>query len=57
MLVRTAVEPPLGLHADEVDPRVRVARISGDGKLVVAGHDPQVADRFQQMEPGIIKIA
>jgi hypothetical protein len=31
--------------------------LAGKEKLVVAGHDPQVADRFQQMEPGIIKIA
>src|SRR6266542_4434349 len=31
--------------------------LAGDGKLIVAGHDPQVADRFQQVEPGIIKIA
>jgi hypothetical protein len=27
------------------------------GELIVAGHDPLVADRFQQVEPGIIKIA
>ena len=25
--------------------------------VVVAGHDPQVADRFKPVEPGIIKIA
>jgi len=31
--------------------------LAGKEKLVVAGHDPQVADRFQHMEPGIIKIA
>jgi glyoxylase-like metal-dependent hydrolase (beta-lactamase superfamily II) len=31
--------------------------LAGKEKLVVAGHDPQVADRFQKMEPGIIKIA
>ena len=31
--------------------------LAGKEKLVVAGHDPQVADRFQTMEPGIIKIA
>ncbi|MBF8288685.1 MAG: MBL fold hydrolase, partial [Candidatus Rokubacteria bacterium] len=29
----------------------------GKEKLIVAGHDPLVADRFQQVEPGIIKIA
>jgi|RhiMetdeSRZDD1v2_1073273.scaffolds.fasta_scaffold418603_2 hypothetical protein len=28
----------------------------GSAKLVVAGHDPQVADRFKPVEPGI-KIA
>jgi len=26
-------------------------------QMIVAGHDPLVADRFQQVEPGIIKIA
>src|SRR6058998_478707 len=31
--------------------------LAGKEKLVVAGHDPQVADRFKQVEPGIIKIA
>jgi len=24
---------------------------------VVAGHDPQVANRFKQIEPGVIQIA
>ena len=31
--------------------------LAGPTKLVVAGHDPQVADRFTKLEPGIIKIA
>ena len=31
--------------------------LAGKEKLIVAGHDPLVADRFQQVEPGIIKIA
>jgi len=31
--------------------------LAGSTKLVVAGHDPQVADRFTKLEPGIIKIA
>jgi glyoxylase-like metal-dependent hydrolase (beta-lactamase superfamily II) len=31
--------------------------LAGAEKLIVAGHDPQVADRFEQVEPGIIKIA
>jgi len=31
--------------------------LAGAARLVVAGHDPQVAERFTVMEPGIIKIA
>jgi glyoxylase-like metal-dependent hydrolase (beta-lactamase superfamily II) len=31
--------------------------LAGKEKLIVAGHDPLVADRFQQVEPGVIKIA
>ena len=31
--------------------------LAGATRLVVAGHDPQVAERFTVMEPGIIKIA
>jgi len=31
--------------------------LAGAERLIVAGHDPQVADRFQAVEPGIIKIA
>ena len=31
--------------------------LAGAEKLIVAGHDPQVADRFKPVEPGIIKIA
>jgi len=31
--------------------------LAGAGKLIVAGHDPQVAERFTQPEPGIVKIA
>jgi glyoxylase-like metal-dependent hydrolase (beta-lactamase superfamily II) len=31
--------------------------LAGAERLVVAGHDPQVADRFKMMEPGIIKVA
>ena len=34
-----------------------IDRLAGSAKLVVAGHDPQVADRFKPVEPGIIKIA
>jgi glyoxylase-like metal-dependent hydrolase (beta-lactamase superfamily II) len=34
-----------------------IDRLAGSAKLVVAGHDPQVADRFKPIEPGIIKIA
>jgi hypothetical protein len=31
--------------------------LAGATKLIVAGHDPQVAERFKQIEPGIVKIA
>ena len=31
--------------------------LAGADGLIVAGHDPQVADRFERVEPGIIKIA
>ena len=31
--------------------------LAGAEKLIVAGHDPQVADRFKPVEPGIIQIA
>src|SRR5438132_1051995 len=31
--------------------------LAGAEKLIVAGHDPEVAGRFTTIEPGIIKIA
>ena len=31
--------------------------LAGAERLIVAGHDPEVADRFTAVEPGIIKIA
>ncbi len=31
--------------------------LAGAERLIVAGHDPEVADRFQPVEPGIIRIA
>ena len=31
--------------------------LAGAGRLIVAGHDPEVAERFTPVEPGIIKIA
>jgi hypothetical protein len=31
--------------------------LAGAEKLIVAGHDPLVAERFKAVEPGIIKIA
>jgi glyoxylase-like metal-dependent hydrolase (beta-lactamase superfamily II) len=34
-----------------------IYQLAGAEKLIVAGHDPQVAERFQTVEPGIIKIA
>lgn len=30
--------------------------LAGPQRLIVAGHDPEVADRFKAVEPGIIKI-
>jgi glyoxylase-like metal-dependent hydrolase (beta-lactamase superfamily II) len=34
-----------------------IEALAGPAKLVVTGHDPQVADRFKPVEPGIIRIA
>jgi hypothetical protein len=34
-----------------------IHRLAGADKLIVAGHDPQVSDRFKAVEPGIIQIA
>ncbi len=31
--------------------------LAGAERLIVAGHDPEVAERFKTVEPGIIKIA
>ena len=31
--------------------------LAGAERLIVAGHDPEVADRFKPVEPGIIRIA
>jgi len=31
--------------------------LAGSKDRVVVGHDPEVATRFEQVEPGIIKIA
>ena len=31
--------------------------LAGAEKLIVSGHDPLVADRFKEIEPGIVKIA
>jgi glyoxylase-like metal-dependent hydrolase (beta-lactamase superfamily II) len=31
--------------------------LAGSERLVVTGHDPQVADRFKVVEPGIVRIA
>jgi glyoxylase-like metal-dependent hydrolase (beta-lactamase superfamily II) len=31
--------------------------LAGAEKLIVAGHDPLVADRFEKVEPGIVRIA
>jgi len=34
-----------------------IHELAGDAKLIVAGHDPQVSDRFKEVEPGIVEIA
>jgi len=34
-----------------------IYQLAGAAKLIVAGHDPQVSERFQIVEPGIIRIA
>jgi len=34
-----------------------IHELAGAGKLIVAGHDPQVRERFKEIEPGIVKIA
>ncbi len=34
-----------------------IRELAGAERLIVAGHDPAVADRFTVVEPGIIKIA
>jgi glyoxylase-like metal-dependent hydrolase (beta-lactamase superfamily II) len=34
-----------------------IHELAGAQKLIVAGHDPQVSERFKQIEPGIVKIA
>jgi hypothetical protein len=31
--------------------------LAGAERLIVAGHDPAVAQRFEVVEPGIIKLA
>jgi len=31
--------------------------LAGGARLIVAGHDPEVAERFEAVEPGIIRIA
>jgi glyoxylase-like metal-dependent hydrolase (beta-lactamase superfamily II) len=31
--------------------------LAGTQRLIVAGHDPEVADRFTRVEPGIVRIA
>ena len=35
----------------------RIHELAGKEQLIVAGHDPLVARRFKQLEPGIVKIA
>lgn len=34
-----------------------IQRLAGAPDLVVAGHDPEVAERFETVEPGIVRIA
>jgi glyoxylase-like metal-dependent hydrolase (beta-lactamase superfamily II) len=35
----------------------RIDELAGSPARVVTGHDPEVAKRFEEVEPGIIKIA
>jgi glyoxylase-like metal-dependent hydrolase (beta-lactamase superfamily II) len=35
----------------------RIHELAGKEKLIVAGHDPDVATRFKQVEPGIVRLA
>ena len=35
----------------------RIDELAGSPARVVTGHDPEVAKRFDEVEPGIIKIA
>lgn len=35
----------------------RIDELAGAGRRIVTGHDPEVAKRFDQVEPGIIKVA
>ena len=34
-----------------------IQALAGSERLVVAGHDPEVAERFSRVEPGVIRIA
>ena len=34
-----------------------INQLAGAEKLIVAGHDPQVSERFKEVEPGIVKLA
>jgi hypothetical protein len=34
-----------------------IHELAGKEKLIVAGHDPQVSERFKEVDKGIIKIA
>ena len=34
-----------------------IHELAGAEQLIVAGHDPQVADRFKRVDDGIVKIA
>ncbi len=35
----------------------KIDALAGARERVVVGHDPEVATRFDQVEPGIVKIA
>jgi hypothetical protein len=34
-----------------------IRALAGSPDLIVAGHDPEVATRFETLEPGIVRIA
>ena len=58
---REASHEPITLHF-YVWPQMLAAfdtihALAGSEKLIVAGHDPEVAGRFTVVQPGVVRIA